>query len=369
MIPPRQHQVDNPGRAPARIRGLDAARARITVTAPAADRAFHGDEQRNIHYNSVCAENDGLGNVLRSRHTTGCKQCDAIPDAPFHEKPVRSPQAVQHPDSILAATVHVGTQVNRLRPLFGEPQNFVLDVTPRRDPEDGQEVRIDPVRLLDRPDRVSIRLDLDHRRPFQRFAFCLQVSRAQSNHQVVVVLRVTTGVLIGAQGQVGRQLTGCKSQRGNDTVSGYERKRAEEDRDRDFPARGYERLQVPVRIELHVAQVTHGAAQMDRGGDMLPAMDAVACRPDNLGHVGPDVVIAVAIEETAVSGPTDGDLSRRCLFLERRDDCGSVDAVAEFQVFLARMHAQRPARALQNTGEAVPATRRLGVGHLARIGL
>src|SRR5512137_589531 len=110
------------------------------------------------------------------------------------------------------------------------------------------------MRLLDCVEGITIRLDFNHRGPFENLPPGLYLSRAQANHQMVEVFRVALWMLVHSEGEISAQ-PACRQRQSRDNCAARsKRERAKKDRNRDLSTWWNKRFQIPSGIKLHAAQ-------------------------------------------------------------------------------------------------------------------
>ena len=159
-----------------------------------------------------------------------------------------------------------------------------------------------------------------------------------------------------AGGELRHQGGGRVHQVGGDRVPGQERHGAQglggggENLPQTLRVRSHRRLRQDYRqgefqqgrwLEQQIALIVKGqehglAAQVDGSADVFPAVNAVPGGPDDLRHVGPQGVEALAGEDAAVTGAGDRDLAGFRLVPGGADDLRGVVVIAQLAVLGVR---------------------------------
>jgi hypothetical protein len=124
----------------------------------------------------------------------------------------------------------------------------------------------------------------------------------------------------------------------------------EKDREGDFHQRLGRRKQVSPIIELEGHPF---ASQIHLGTDILPAVNPVPGRPDNLRHVRPHGIEPRTGESPSVPGPGNGDPSGFSLIPQGRDDFRGPIVIPQLFILRVQGLMDQPVGTVLDAAETV----------------
>ncbi len=97
---------------------VELDRAGYALRAPLAHAALHGDQQRDVDADGICAADDELRHVLRHRHAPGADDGHEVPDAFIDEMQMDLPHPVldEHGLFCRVEAVEVGDEMDHFGP-------------------------------------------------------------------------------------------------------------------------------------------------------------------------------------------------------------------------------------------------------------